>query len=65
MRVNVYEGERLVGVDYTRENGEWSHKWWSPKTNSFERGSWRGRCDGENKKNWNYKQIDKVGEVDV
>ena len=55
-RINVYDGNgKLIGQDYQRENGEWMHKWMDGKTDSFERGSWRGRCEGDNSAKWIYK----------
>lgn len=55
-RMNVYDGNgKLIGQDYQRDNGEWMHKWMDSKTGSFERGSWRGRCEGDNSFEWTYK----------
>lgn len=55
MRLYIYEGEKLIGQDYQRENGEWMHKW--VMNGVFERGSWRGRCAGENSDNWRYEEF--------
>ena len=57
MRFNVFDGSRLVGQDYQRDNGQWSHKWFDGKTGMFERGSWPGRCDSSGK-NWTYQHVD-------
>jgi hypothetical protein len=54
-RVNVYDKNgKLIGQDYQRDNGDWMHKWFDDKTQSFERGSWRGRCDGVGIEDWLY-----------
>lgn len=54
-RVNVFDAKgKLIGQDYQRDNGEWMHKWIDPKTGTFERGSWRGKCQGEDMRNWSY-----------
>jgi len=54
MRFNIFENNRLVGQDYQRENGKWSHKWYVSKDKGFERGSWPGRVQGDNQKSWVY-----------
>lgn len=58
MRLNVYdENHKLIGQDYQRESGEWMHKWIDSKTGKFERGSWKGRCEGQGSENWYYKNV--------
>lgn len=58
VRYDIFENGKLIGQDYQRDNGEWSHKWIDSKTGDFERGSWRLRCDGENKENWVYVEVE-------
>ena len=58
MRYNIFDKERLVGQDYQRDNGEWSHKWFRSRDKKFERGSWRGRAEGDNQKNWKYVEVE-------
>jgi len=58
MRYNIFDKERLVGQDYQRENGEWSHKWFLSNDKKFERGSWRGRAKGKNMSNWKYVEFE-------
>ena len=58
MRYNIFDKERLVGQDYQRDNGEWSHKWFRSRDKKFERGSWRGRAKGENMTNWKYVEVE-------
>lgn len=60
MRLNVYENDKLIGQDYQRENGEWMHKWFDHRTGTFERGSWRGRCQGETEKTWTYEDANSI-----
>ncbi len=56
-RFDIYnENGKLIGQDYKRENGGWMHKWMT-KEGVFERGSWRGRAEGENKNKWKYEPI--------
>ena len=57
MRLNIYENGKLIGQDYQHANGEWMHKWYDSRRSCFERGSWRGRAEGENKKQWVYKRL--------
>ena len=52
----IYIGDRLIGKDYTTDSGEWLHRWIDSKTNCFERGSWRGRCNGDSKDKWRYEE---------
>jgi hypothetical protein len=56
-RLNIYNNGKLIGQDYQRDNGYWSHKWYDPKTKKFERGSWTGRAKGENMSNWIYEPV--------
>lgn len=57
MRLNIFDGNnKLIGQDYQKDDGEWMHKWYDTKNNSFERGSWTGRSNGENKKKWRYEE---------
>jgi len=57
MRLNIYDNkDRLVGQDYTRDNGEWMHKWARGDDRKFERGSWRGRAKNASKIPWKYKE---------
>jgi hypothetical protein len=58
VRYNIFDGDRLVGQDYTRENGKWSHKWFISRDKKFERGSWPGRAQGENMDKWKYVEIE-------
>jgi len=55
---NIYHNGRIIGRDDMNEEGRWSHKWFSQRDNCFERGSWRGRADGDNIKKWTYEEID-------
>jgi len=63
MRYNIYENGKLIGEDYTRENGEWSHRWFCKKTKGFERGSWIGRAEGVNMEKWDYVEQDKNNKI--
>lgn len=51
------ERGEIIGQDYQRDNGEWMHKW--ILRGEFERGSWRGRCSGENQNKWTYKEVNR------
>jgi len=53
-RFEIFENGELIGEDYQRENGEWSHRWIDGNTNEFERGSWPGRAQGDKMKSWVY-----------
>jgi hypothetical protein len=72
MRFNIFnkDGE-LIGMDYQRDNGHWSHKWFNRRDNCFERGSWRGRAEGKNQDTWKYvpvednAQVSEIAEVAV
>lgn len=55
-RINIYIQDRLIAQDYQRENGEWSHKWMG-SDGRWERGSWRGRAEGDNSTEWRYVDI--------
>jgi len=58
MRFNIYdENKKLIGQDYQRENGEWSHKWTRGENREFERGSWKFRADPDNLKKWTYEEV--------
>ena len=58
MRYNIFDKDRLVGQDYKRDNGEWSHKWFRSRDKKFERVSWLGRAKGENMANWKYVEVE-------
>ena len=57
MRFNIFENGKLIGQDYQRDSGEWMHKWVDWRTGEFERGSWRLRCEGNNKDKWIYEEV--------
>jgi len=56
-RFNIYENGKLIGEDYRRENGEWSHRWIDGNTNELEKGSWTGRAQGDKMETWTYKPL--------
>ena len=56
MRINIFHKGKLIGQDYQRENGEWMHKWMR-EDGKFERGGWRGRCEGEDSHEWEYVEV--------
>lgn len=58
MTLNIYQNGELIGKDYQRENGEWSHRWIDGKTGTFERGSWSGKSQGDKMDTWTYKEVD-------
>lgn len=53
-RFEIFENGKLIGEDYQRENGEWSHRWIDEKTGTYERGSWIGKAKGEKMATWTY-----------
>ena len=57
MRFEIYENEKLIGVDYQMDNGDWMHKWVDWRTGKLERGSWRLRCQGDNMSKWEYREV--------
>lgn len=62
MRYNAYENGKMIGQEYQGENGEWRHKWTNHRTGMLERGSWRGRCRGDNEKTWTYEKVNEQEE---
>lgn len=56
MRQNIFDknGE-LIGQNYQRDNGEWMHKW--VLRGEFERGSWRGKAQGDEMDTWTYVDV--------
>ena len=58
MRFNIYnEHNELIGQDYQRNNGEWSHKWFDNNIRKLERGSWTGKAKGDNMEKWKYVEV--------
>lgn len=52
IRFNVYDGDKLIGQNYQRENGEWMSKWKSNRHDGFDTFSWRGKLHGQEVNNW-------------